>query len=138
MTSKIRKYSEIRYLDTIESRYEYLKLNGVIGEETFGSDRYLNQRFYKSPEWRRIREKVILRDNGCDLGIPGFEISNRIIIHHMNPMLLNDIKTKNLSVLNPEFLICTSDLTHKAIHYGDISLLPQIPKERSPGDTRLW
>lgn len=134
----IRKYSDLKSLSTLESRYDYLKLNGVVGKETFGFDRYLNQRFYKSIEWKRIRDLVILRDNGCDLGIQGFEIHRAILIHHMNPVLVEDIKLRNPDILNPEFLICTSEQTHQAIHYGDKSLLPYIPIPRKPGDTKLW
>jgi hypothetical protein len=135
---RIRRYSELRDLTSIYDRYDYLKLTGVVGKATFGFDRYLNQVFYRSPEWKRIRNIVIVRDNGCDLGIEGFEIHDRILVHHMNPINVRDISQRNRDVLNPEFLICTSLMTHQAIHYGDESLLPQVPIERRPGDTRLW
>lgn len=135
---RIRCYSELKQFSTLEERFEYLKLRGKVGEETFGSDRYYNQRFYQSAEWKRVRDIVIVRDGGCDLGIPEFEIRSRILIHHMNPMWIDDIKHGNADILNPEFLIVTSERTHQAIHYGDISLLPQPVIVRRPGDTRLW
>lgn len=135
---RIRRYSELSRLTTIEERYDYLKLLGVVGKETFGWDRYFNQRFYKSAEWKHVRNLVITRDNGCDLGIPGFEIHDKILIHHMNPIWVEDLKNHNPDILNPEFLISTSDITHQAIHYGDRSLLPQVPIVRVPGDTKLW
>jgi len=135
---RIRRYSELKDLTSIYDRYDYLKLIGVVGKATFGFDRYLNQVFYRSPEWRRIRNIVIVRDNGCDLGIEGFEIHDRILVHHMNPVSVRDISQRNIDILNPEFLICTSLMTHQAIHYGDESLLPKVPIERRPGDTRLW
>lgn len=134
----IRCYSELIKFNTIEKRYEYLKLVGAVGEQTFGVDRYLNQRFYKSTEWKRIRDIVLIRDNACDLGVPGFPIPGRILIHHMNPIKVLDLQVKNLDVLDPKFLISSSERTHQAIHYGDKSLLPYIPKQRKPGDTRLW
>ncbi len=138
MTTMIRRYSELKHLETLEDRYDYLKLNGIVGKQSWGWDRYFNQRFYRSIEWKRIRDKVILRDNGCDLGIPGFEIHEKILIHHMNPIWIDDLKRHNIDILNPEFLICTSERTHQAIHYGDKSLLPQVPIIRLPGDTKLW
>lgn len=134
----IRRYSELVKFNTIEGRYEYLRLNGKVGKETFGWDRYYNQRFYHSTEWKRVRDLVIIRDLGCDLGVPGFEISSHILIHHMNPIWIEDIKHGNPDILDPDFLITTCDKTHQAIHYGDISLLPQVPIIRRPGDTRLW
>jgi hypothetical protein len=124
--------------DSIEKRYDYLKLSGSVGEQTFGVDRYLNQKFYKSTEWKRIRDIVLIRDNGCDLGVLDFPILGRILIHHMNPIKVIDLRVKNLDVLDPNFLISSSERTHQAIHYGDNSLLPYIPKQRKPGDTRLW
>lgn len=135
---KIRRYSELVKLNTIEERYEYLKLSGTVGKQTWGWDRYFNQRFYFSKEWKRVRDLVIIRDGGCDLGIPGFEIHSKILIHHMNPIWIEDLRSGNPEILDPEFLITTCDRTHQAIHYGDISLLPQVPIERRPGDTKLW
>ena len=139
MTLKTRTYSELRKLDTFEERYRYLALKGVVGESTFGFDRHINQQFYTSTEWRQVRQEVIVRDEGMDLGIPGYEIFDRIIIHHMNPMTVDDV-VRNLDnrILDPEFLICTTHNTHNAIHYGDESLLPKPMVERRPGDTRLW
>ena len=134
----IRRYSELSKFYTLAERYEYLKLAGAVGEQTFGFDRYLNQRFYKSLEWKAIRRDVIVRDNGCDLGIKGYEIHDRIIVHHMNPVSMTSLIHKDDDILNPEFLICVSHNTHQAIHYGDSFLLPQPPIVRKPGDTRLW
>lgn len=131
-------YTELSKIKTFEERFEYLKLGGVVGKETFGFDRYLNQTFYKSVEWRRIRNRVIVRDNGCDLGIPGREIHDRIIIHHMNPIEIDDIHKISEILMNPEYLICTTHNTHNAIHYGDESLLIGLPKERSMYDTCPW
>lgn len=138
MTKMIRSYSELRRLVTIEDRFDYLKLNGVVGKQTWGWDRYFNQRFYCSAEWKRVRDIVIVRDNGCDLGVPGFEIRSKILIHHMNPIWIEDLKHHNPDILDPEFLITTCDRTHQAIHYGDKSLLPQVPISRKQGDTKLW
>lgn len=134
----IRTYSELRRLQTIEERFRYLTLRGNVGEKTFGFERHLNQTFYRSAEWRQIRNVVILRDNGCDLGIDGYEIHDRVIIHHMNPMVVDDFRNFNPDVLNPEYLITVSHNTHNAIHYGDEHLLPRLPVERRPGDTKLW
>ncbi len=136
--SIIKCYSELIRLPTFLERYEYLRLNGSVGKETFGFDRYLNQAFYRSPEWRRIRDAVIVRDRGCDLGIPGRDIFARIIIHHMNPILPEDIRSRNDMILDPEYLITTMHDTHLAIHYGDDHALPQEPIERHPGDTCPW
>ena len=135
---KIRTYSELSKLNTFRDRFEYLKLNGSVGVETFGFDRYLNQIFYKSDIWRRIRREVSIRDRGCDLGLDGYEIHGMFIIHHMNPISADDIYNQSDYLLNPEYLITTVLPTHNAIHYGDISLLPQLPKERSPNDTCPW
>ena len=115
---KIRSYSELRGLHTFEDRYEYLRLRGTVGRATFGFDRYINQRFYTSRQWKQVRDEVITRDEGCDLGIPGFEIDRRIYIHHMNPMLPDEIMGDDESILDPEYLICTTHRTHNAIHYG--------------------
>lgn len=134
----IRTYSELALLTSLDERFEYLSLRGSVGAETFGSDRYVNQAFYRSQEWKRIRQLVIARDEGCDLGIPGYEIYDRIIIHHMNPMTLDEIEDGDGSILNPEFLITTTHRTHNAIHYGDPRLRQPAVIERRPGDTRLW
>lgn len=134
----IRTYSELITLDTFEERYEYLRLGGRVGEETFGFDRYLNQILYHSDEWQKLRRKIILRDNACDLGIPGREIEKYIIIHHMNPISKEDILCRSELVYDPEYLICTFKPTHDAIHYGDKSLLMTVPVERSRNDTCPW
>ena len=136
--SRIRTYSELSRLDTFDDRYQYLKLNGVVGESTFGFDRWVNQEFYRSREWKSIRNDVIVRDNGCDLGIPGYEIYRDLLIHHMNPVSMKDIEHGEEWILDPNFLITTSRRTHNAIHYGDESLLPRIPVQRKSGDTTLW
>lgn len=133
-----RTYSELSKLETFEERFEYLQLNGQVGSDTFGFDRYLNQALYRSPEWKRVRQQVILRDNGCDLGIEGREINNTILIHHMNPIHPKDISERNSKIFNPEYLICVSHRTHNAIHYGDKNQLMQEPIERTPGDTCPW
>ena len=139
-TNTIRCYSDIVQLQTFRDRYEYLRLNGSVGKDTFGFDRYLNQAFYKSPEWKRVRDIVIARDNGCDLGIAGREIPRqvKVIIHHMNPILPEDIRNRNDMILNPEYLITTIHDTHLAIHYADEHMLLQEPIERHPGDTCPW
>jgi len=136
--SKIRTYLELRQLETFEERFRYLKLDGGVGTATFGFDRWVNQRFYKSREWKRTRNHVIVRDNGCDLGILGFEIATDLLIHHMNPISLDDIEHGEEGLLDPNFLITTSLRTHNAIHYGDESLLPRGPIVRKAGDTKLW
>lgn len=120
---KIRTYSEMIQFKTFSERFRYLKLQGQVGSETFGYDRYLNQVFYRSPEWKRIRNLVIIRDNGCDLGVEGYDIYDKIIIHHMNPILLSDIQDRNPDILDPEFLVCVSHETHNGLHYGDEQLL---------------
>ena len=138
-TMKIRTYEELSKLKTFEERYEYLKLDGSVGEETFGFDRYLNQKFYKyDPDWKKVRDEVIFRDNGCDLGIEGREINGLILVHHMNPITKDDILKRSKFLLDPEYLICTIKNTHDAIHYGDESLLPMEPIERSLNDTCPW
>lgn len=134
----IRKYSELRRIDDFEERYRYLALRGGVGVATFGYDRYINQQFYTSRQWRQIRHHVIARDLGCDLGIDGYEIHSGLIVHHMNPMDAADISHGDESILDPEFLITTTHRTHNAIHYGDEKLLPKIHVPRSRGDTRLW
>lgn len=140
MTDTIKCYSDLARLTTFQKRYEYLRLNGAVGKETFGFDRYMNQAFYRSPEWRRVRDLVIARDEGCDLGISGREIPRgvKIIIHHMNPILPEDIEDRNDMILDPEFLITTIHDTHLAIHYGDEHMLLQEPVERFAGDTCPW
>lgn len=134
----IKTYSELITLPTFIERYRYLKLEGMVGEETFGFDRYLNQVFYRSKEWRSIRDYVITRDNGCDLGITGREIYGQILIHHMNPITSDDILKRSNLLLDPEYLICTIKNTHDAIHYSDESLLITDPIERSKNDTCPW
>lgn len=134
----IKTYSELIRLPTFEERFEYLKLKGSVGKDTFGRDRYLNQVFYTSQEWRRLRDKIIIRDNGCDLGIEGREIGGKIYIHHLNPLAVNDILAHSEYLVNPEYLICTSFETHNAIHYGDTNLLPRNPIERKRNDTCPW
>jgi hypothetical protein len=134
----VRSHSELRRLETFDERFEYLRLDGQIGVVTFGYGRWVNQQFYASRQWRRVRDQVIFRDNGCDLGLPGYEVHFGILVHHMNPMSVEDIEQGNDWILDPEFLICTSKQTHNAIHYGVNELLPRGPVERRPGDTKLW
>lgn len=134
----VRSYSELIKLPTFEERYKYLRLGCKVCEETFGFDRYLNQIFYKSKEWRSIRDQVIVRDNGCDLGMMDRAIQGHIIIHHMNPISKDDIINRKEMILNPEYLICTTKNTHDAIHYGDSNLLIKNPIERRPNDTCPW
>lgn len=134
----IKTYSELITLPTFEERYRYLRLSGNVGEETFGFDRYLNQMFYRSQRWKEVRDFVIIRDNGCDLGVEGYEIYGRILIHHMNPITLRDIEYETEFLLDPEYLITTVHNTHNAIHYGDESLLITAPVERRPNDTCPW
>ena len=135
---RIRSYSELMQLDTFEERYEYLSLKGEVGRSTFGFDRYMNQQFYKSRQWRDVRLEVIARDLGCDLAVDGYEIHERLVIHHMNPMVPADIIGGESDILDPRFLITTRHSTHNAIHYGDARLLPRQVVERRPGDTKLW
>lgn len=137
-TTPIRTYRELSKLKTFKERYEYLKIGSIVGESTFGFDRYLNQAFYHSKPWRKVRDQIIIRDNGCDLGIEGYEISDRIYVHHMNPIMVQNFEDNLDDILNPEYLICASFDTHEAIHFGDESLLPKLPIERKPGDTKLW
>lgn len=138
ISSDIKSYSEVILLPTLEERFEYLKLEGTVGAETFGYDRYLNQVLYHDPEWRRIRNDVIIRDNGCDLGVEGYEIKGRILVHHINPITIDDIKLRRYCIFDLDNLICTSHDTHNAIHYGDANLLPKNPIERKPNDTCPW
>lgn len=136
--STIRTYSDLRRLNTFEDRFRYLSLRGSVGVATFGFDRYINQQFYTSREWRLIRSHVISRDIGCDLGVEGYEIYNKLYIHHMNPMTSDDIVHCDERILDPEFLITTTHQTHNAIHYGDERQLPRQLVKRKPGDTKLW
>ena len=135
---KIRSYSELSKLKTFEERYQYLRLNGMVGAETFGFDRYLNQMFYRSQRWKSVRDFVFVRDNGCDLGVEGHDIYGRFIIHHMNPITIEDIERESELLLDPEFLISTIHNTHNAIHYGDETLLVTAPIERTKNDTCPW
>lgn len=134
----IKNYTELSKLNTFIERFNYLKLNGKVGLDTFGHDRYLNQRFYKTREWKAIRDYVIVRDMGCDLGIDGYEIYDKILVHHMNPISLEDILQNQEHILDPEYLICVSEKTHQAIHYGDEKLLPKDPIIRYKNDTTPW
>lgn len=134
----IKCYSDLKQIDSFKERFLYLKLRGIVGEETFGYDRYVNQQLYKSQKWRNTRRDIIIRDNGCDLGIDGYELDDYIIVHHMNPITLEDIEEERDIIFNPENLICCSSRTHKAIHFGDENLLPKEFVSRRPGDTCLW
>lgn len=138
MMTIIRTYSELITLDTFEERFRYLKLDGVVGRETFGYDRYLNQILYNSPEWKRCRRGIIIRDNGCDLGCEGYDIHGQILIHHLNPITVEDVLNRNPIVFDPENLISTTHNTHNAIHYSDENLLITGPIERSKNDTCPW
>lgn len=134
---KIRSYNELMKLKTFVERYEYLRLNDIVGHSAFGFNRYINQNLYHSNRWRRIRDEIIVRDNGCDLAVPGYEITDKIVIHHMNPISLREIEEGDEIVFNLDVLICTSYRTHLAIHYGDKSL-PKPLVVRHSGDTKLW
>jgi hypothetical protein len=134
----LKLYSVLISLPTFEERFEYLKLGGSVAQQTFGYDRYLNQCFYRSKDWADVRRDIIIRDNGCDLACDGYEIFGRIIIHHLNPITIDDIVYKRSSLLDPENLVAISFDTHNAIHYGDESLLPSQPIERKPFDTCPW
>lgn len=135
----MKRYSELSKLDSFEERFDYLKLDGRVGEDTFAFDRYFNQKFYRSPEWKRVRNGVIARDNGCDLGVGGYDIrSQRAIVHHLNPITLKDIQEGSPSLFDPENLITTTHNTHNAIHYGDKDLLCLGVVERKPNDTCPW
>lgn len=134
----VRTYSELRQLKTFEERYRYLALRGRVGESTFGFDRHVNQGFYTSREWRSARDGIIIRDNGCDLGIEGYEIHHGLYIHHLNPITLKQIESGDPCILDPNNLITVTHNTHNAIHYGDERMLPRPLVERRPGDTRLW
>jgi hypothetical protein len=136
--NKLKNYQELTSYSSFIDRYKYLKLTGQVGSETFGIDRYINQALYKSNRWRETRNKVIIRDNGCDLGVEGYDVYDRIIVHHMNPILLEDIEEDNDDIFDLNYLISTSFKTHNAIHYGDEKLLPVLPKERTRNDTCPW
>lgn len=138
ITMSIKTYSELISLPTFEDRYRYLQLNGSVGKETFGFDRYINQNFYRSYAWKKVRDEVIIRDNGCDLGIEDRIIYGKILIHHMNPITDKDIINLTDFLLNPEYLICVTHSTHNAIHYGDENLLLKDPIIRMPNDTCPW
>ena len=134
----IRTYSELILLPTFEERFKYLQLNGRVGDDTFGFDRYINQNFYKSADWKRIRDQIIIRDNGCDLALEGYEIYERILIHHMNPITVKDVELSTEYLMNPEYLICVTHNTHNAIHYGDEKLINKGPVVRTKNDTCPW
>lgn len=137
-SGKERCYSELSKLETFEERFRYLQLSGSVGYETFGPERYANQAFYRSPEWKRVRKTVIARDMGRDLGIKGRELSYGLHIHHMNPIDFSDISERSDYLMNPEYLICVSEETHRAIHYGSEENLIKDPIDRKPGDTCPW
>lgn len=135
---RIKTYSELRRLSTFEERFDYLVLGGVVGHSTFGADRYLNQRFYTSSDWKLARNRTIIRDHACDLGIIGRDIFDQIYVHHMNPITIEDFENNYDALIDPEFLICTSFNTHQAITFGDPNHIIKLPRERRRGDTRLW
>lgn len=135
---RIKTYSELITFSTFEERFEYLQLKGIVGQETFGFDRYLNQILYNSKEWKHLRNEIIVRDNGCDLALEGFEIHGRILIHHINPITIDDVIKRREMVFDPENLICVTHNTHNAIHYGDKSLLIAGPIERRANDSCPW
>lgn len=134
----MRTYSELARLKTFKERFDYLKLGGSVGADTFGFDRYLNQIFYKSAEWRRVRQEVIIRDNGCDLGIEGLDIYRGLMVHHMNPITVDQLIHRDSDIFNPEYLIVVSQETHNAIHYGVKEFDRENIGERKAGDTKLW
>lgn len=136
-TMRVRRYRELRRLETFEERFEYLRLDGQVADPTFGHARWMNQVFYTSQQWKSVRDHVIVRDMGCDLGVPGYEVHHGLLVHHMNPVTVEDIAEGRDWILDPEFLICTSKQTHNAIHYGG-DLPRRRPVERRAGDTRLW
>lgn len=138
MSTPLRRYSELVRLTTFKERFDYLRLAGIVGESTFGFDRYLNQLLYKSAKWKKVRDQVIVRDNGCDLGMIGHDIHDKIIVHHMNPLMAKDLEEVSDSIFDPMYLICVSQRTHNAIHYGDDNLLPKPIVVRRPNDTCPW
>lgn len=138
LTGTVRCYDEMIEFNTLEERFAYLRLDGLVGSSTFGFDRYVNQNFYRSPEWQSVRSFVITRDNGCDLGVPGYDIHQGLLVHHMNPISMDDIVHQEDWILDPRYLVTTCHRTHNAIHFSDESLLPATVIERTPGDTTLW
>lgn len=134
----IKTYSELIQLPTFQERFEYLKLDGQVGVQTFGFDRYINQQFYRSTEWKRIKNSVIVRDNGCDMAHPDYPIYGKMVVHHLNPVDEDDVLMQRDILINPEYLVCVSLLTHNAIHYGDFNILPKPYVERQPNDTCPW
>lgn len=134
----VKSYRNLILLPSFDDRYDYLKLQGVVGESTFGFDRYMNQHFYTSREWRQFRNKIIARDDGCDMGLEDYPIAGRVIIHHINPLTVEDFENLTDALFDPDNVICVSENTHQAIHYGDISLLPAPPIVRAPNDTCPW
>lgn len=136
--SMIRTYEHLSTLPTFKERFNYLKLDGLVGHQTFGFDRYINQRFYQSAEWKRLRDAIIIRDGGCDLGCPEYRIYGRVLIHHLNPVTVRDFTERSELLLNPDYLVCVSHETHNAIHYGDIRQLSEAVAIRVQGDTCPW
>ena len=134
----IRTYSELITITTFEERFEYLQLKGSVGKDTFGYDRYLNQVLYRSPEWKRLRNQIIIRDGGCDLACDGYDIYDKVLIHHLNPITVEDVLTRSRKVFDPDNLVCVSHNTHNAIHYGDVDLLVTGPIIRTKNDTCPW
>ena len=138
MRTQSRSYSELIQLPTFEERFEYLKLNGTVAHATFGYDRYLNQVLYRSHAWKKLRNKIVLRDGACDLGVEGYELNSGLLVHHINPITVEDVKARSSVVFSPNNLITVSNRTHQAIHYGDASMIPKGPTIRTEGDTKLW
>ena len=134
----IRTYSELIAIPTFEERFEYLQLKGSVGKDTFGYDRYLNQVLYRSPEWKRLRNQIIIRDDGCDLACDGYDIYDKVLIHHLNPITVEDVLARSRKVFDPDNLVCVSHNTHNAIHYGDVDLLATGPIIRTKNDTCPW
>lgn len=134
----IRTYSELITIPTFEERFEYLQLKGTVGKDTFGYDRYLNQVLYRSPEWKRLRNQIIIRDGGCDLACDGYDIYDKVLIHHLNPITVEDVLDRSRKVFDPDNLVCVSHNTHNAIHYGDVDLLVTGPITRTKNDTCPW
>ena len=134
----IRTYSELITIPTFEERFEYLQLKGSVGKDTFGYDRYLNQVLYRSPEWKRLRNQIIIRDGGCDLACDGYDVYGKVLIHHLNPITVEDVLTRSRKVFDPDNLVCVSHNTHNAIHYGDMDLLVTGPIIRTKNDTCPW
>ena len=134
----IKTYSELITIPTFEERFEYLRLKGSVGKDTFGYDRYLNQVLYRSPEWKRLRNQIIIRDDGCDLACEGYDINSKVLIHHLNPITVEDVLARSRKVFDPNNLVCVSHNTHNAIHYGDVDLLVTGPIIRTKNDTCPW